>query len=173
MILSNTWEWRSPSILSRWYNCFTLQSHKLCTRWAPTSYKWSYNLYKWVTGVITLLMGVITPFITDRGPPCSNTVIPLVNPKNDVFCHYVTVDGRNPEPFKVGIFFLRCALSTMDIPVTTYPSPGIMILKVGGFRHSPSDNPTGHGTSTSVSSSHHGYWQITLSEIWWQSKTHL
>ena len=46
------------------------------TRWAPTSYKWSYNLYKWpykwVTGVITLLMGVITPFITDRGPPCTD-----------------------------------------------------------------------------------------------------
>ena len=48
------------------------------TRWAPTSYKyykWSSNLYKWpykwVTGVITLLMGVITPFITDRGPPCT------------------------------------------------------------------------------------------------------
>lgn len=53
------------SILSRWYICFTLQSHKLC----------------------------------------SNTIIPLMSPKNEVFCHYLTVDGRNPEPFKLGIFF--------------------------------------------------------------------
>ena len=48
------------------------------SRWAPTSYKWSYNLYKWpyiwVTGVITLLIGGITPFITDRGPPCWDTI---------------------------------------------------------------------------------------------------
>ena len=46
------------------------------TRWASTSYKWSYNPYKWpckwVTGVITLLTGVISPFITSRGPPCTN-----------------------------------------------------------------------------------------------------
>ena len=46
------------------------------TRWAPTSYKWSYNPYKWpykwVTGVITLLIEVRIPFITSRGPPCTN-----------------------------------------------------------------------------------------------------
>ena len=45
---------------------------KICTRWAPTSYKWSYNPYKWpynwVTGVITPISGLITILITGRGP---------------------------------------------------------------------------------------------------------
>ena len=62
----------------------TICKSNISTRWAPTSYKWSYNLYKWpykwVTGVITLLMGVITPFITDRGPPCSNKILAIEIP---------------------------------------------------------------------------------------------
>ena len=57
------------------------RSRLILTRWAPTCYEFGYNFiyrgYNLSYPFIRPFTGVTTPFITGRGPPCSNTMTVL------------------------------------------------------------------------------------------------